>query len=54
MKITLAQAMQMGSGIRPEDMKAKELIMKPAQLKEQAEIQAYLTRATTPSQINAR
>ncbi len=40
--ITLAQAMQMSSGIRLADEKAKELIKNPAQLKGQAEIQAYL------------
>jgi CubicO group peptidase (beta-lactamase class C family) len=40
--ITLAQAMQMGSGIRLADEKAKQLIKNPAQLKGQAEIQAYL------------
>ena len=40
--ITLAQAMQMSSGIRLPDEKAKELIKNPAQLKGQAEIQAYL------------
>jgi CubicO group peptidase (beta-lactamase class C family) len=40
--ITLAQAMQMSSGIRLADEQAKELIKNPAQLKGQAEIQAYL------------
>jgi CubicO group peptidase (beta-lactamase class C family) len=40
--ITLAQAMQMSSGIRLADDKAKELLKNPAQLKGQAEIQAYL------------
>ncbi|GDY20627.1 hypothetical protein LBMAG56_19730 [Verrucomicrobiota bacterium] len=40
--ITLAQAMQMSSGIRLADEKAKELMKNPAQLKGQAEIQAYL------------
>ena len=40
--ITLAQAMQMSSGIRLADEKAKELIKSPAKLKGQAEIQAYL------------
>ncbi len=40
--ITLAQAMQMSSGIRLADEKAKELLKNPAQLKGQAEIQAYL------------
>ena len=40
--ITLAQAMQMSSGIRLSDEKAKELIKNPGQLKGQAEIQAYL------------
>ena len=40
--ITLAQAMQMSSGIRLPEAKAKELMKIPAQLKGQAEIQAYL------------
>lgn len=40
--ITLAQAMQMNSGIRLPEAKAKELMKNPAQLKGQAEIQAYL------------
>ena len=40
--ITLAQAMQMSSGIRLAEEKAKELMKNPAQLKGQAEIQAYL------------
>ena len=40
--ITLAQAMQMSSGIRLEEEKTKELLKHPAQLKGQAEIQAYL------------
>ncbi|MEI7731878.1 MAG: serine hydrolase [Verrucomicrobiota bacterium] len=40
--ITLAQAMQMGSGIRLGDEKAKELLKQPEQLKGQGEIQAYL------------
>ncbi len=40
--ITLAQAMQMSSGIRLGEEKAKELLKNPAQLKGQAEIQAYL------------
>jgi len=40
--ITLAQAMQMSSGIRLADEKAKEVMKNPAQLKGQAEIQAYL------------
>ena len=40
--ITLAQAMSMGSGIRLDDAKAKELLKDPAQLKGQGEIQAYL------------
>lgn len=40
--ITLAQAMQMSSGIRLADGKAKELIKDPARLQGQAEIQAYL------------
>ena len=38
----LAQVMQMGSGIRLGDKKAKELMKDPAKLKGQAEIQAYL------------
>jgi CubicO group peptidase (beta-lactamase class C family) len=41
-KITLAQAMQMSSGIRLGEKKAKKLVENPAQLKGQAEIQAYL------------
>jgi CubicO group peptidase (beta-lactamase class C family) len=41
-KITLAQAMQMSSGIRLGEKKAKKLIENPAQLKGQAEIQSYL------------
>jgi len=40
--ITLAQAMEMGSGIRLPDEKAKELLKNPAKLKGQGEIQAYL------------
>ena len=40
--ITLAQAMQMSSGIRLPEEKAKELMKNPVQLKGQAEIQAYL------------
>jgi CubicO group peptidase (beta-lactamase class C family) len=40
--ITLAQAMQMSSGIRLSDEKAKELLKNPAQLKGLGEIQAYL------------
>ncbi len=40
--ITLAQAMEMSSGIRLPDEKAKELRKDPAQLKGQGEIQAYL------------
>ena len=40
--ITLAQAMQMSSGIRLPEEKAKELLLRPAQLKGQAEIQTYL------------
>ena len=40
--ITLAQAMQMSSGIRLADEKEKELMKNPAQLKGQGEIQAYL------------
>ena len=40
--ITLAQAMQMGSGINLSAGKAKELQKNPAQLKGQGEIQAYL------------
>ena len=40
--ITVAQAMQMSSGIRLSDEKAKELMKNPAQLRGQAEIQAYL------------
>ena len=40
--ITLAQAMQMSSGIRLGDKKSNELMKDPAKLKGQAEIQAYL------------
>ncbi len=40
--ITLAQAMQMSSGIRLGDKKANELMKDPAKLKGQGEIQAYL------------
>jgi len=40
--ITLAQAMEMGSGIRLDKDKAEELRKNPAQLKGQGEIQAYL------------
>ncbi|MEI6234805.1 MAG: serine hydrolase [Planctomycetota bacterium] len=40
--ITLAQAMQMHSGISLSEEKAKELRQHPAQLKGQGEIQAYL------------
>ena len=40
--ITLAQAMQMSSGIRLSDEKAKELLKNLAQLQGQGEIQAYL------------
>ena len=40
--ITLTQVMEMGSGIRLDGAKAKELLKNPAQLKGQGEIQAYL------------
>jgi CubicO group peptidase (beta-lactamase class C family) len=40
--ITLAQAMQMGSGIRLAKEKEKELMKNPAQLKGLGELQAYL------------
>ena len=40
--ITLTQAMEMGSGIRLSDEKAKELLKNPAQVKGQGEIQDYL------------
>ena len=40
--VTLAQAMQMSSGIRLGDKKANELMKDPAKLKGQGEIQAYL------------
>jgi CubicO group peptidase (beta-lactamase class C family) len=40
--ITLAQAMQMSSGIRIGDKKKNELLKDPAKLKGQGEIQAYL------------
>jgi len=41
-KITLAEAMQMSSGIRLSDEKSKELLKNPSQLKGLGEIQAYL------------
>jgi CubicO group peptidase (beta-lactamase class C family) len=41
-EITLAEAMNMHSGIRIDQAKAKELMKKPAQLKGQGQIQAYL------------
>jgi len=41
-KITLAEAMQMSSGIRLSDEKSKVLLKDPSQLKGQGEIQAYL------------
>ena len=41
-KITLAQAMEMNSGIRVSDEKTKQLLQNPAQLQGQGEIQAYL------------
>ena len=44
--ITLAQAMQMSSGIRLGDKMAKELMKDPAKLKGQGEIQAYLQHST--------
>jgi CubicO group peptidase (beta-lactamase class C family) len=40
--ITLAQAMNMRSGVRLDDTQAKELIKQPAALKGQGQIQAYL------------
>jgi len=40
--ITLAEAMNMRSGIRLEEGKAKELVKQPALLKGQGQIQAYL------------
>ncbi len=40
--ITLAEAMNMKSGVRMEDGKAKELVKQPAALKGQGQIQAYL------------
>ena len=40
--ITLAEAMNMRSGIRIDDAKAKELMKLPANLKGQGQIQAYL------------
>ena len=44
--ITLAQVMEMNSGIRLDDEKARELLKNPAQLKGQGEIQAYLQNST--------
>ncbi len=41
-KITLAEAMNMGSGIRIDKDKAKELMQHPDNLKGQGQIQAYL------------
>ncbi len=41
-KITLAEAMNMRSGIRIDKARARELIKKPAQLKGQGQIQAWL------------
>lgn len=41
-RITLAQAMQMSSGIRLTDEKAKELMKDPQRLRGQGEIRAYL------------
>jgi len=41
-KITLAEAMNMRSGIRIDAKRAKELMKNPAQLKGQGQIQAYL------------
>lgn len=43
--ITLAQAMNMGSGIRIDKGKAKELMKEPEKLKGQGQIQAYLTHS---------
>ena len=40
--ITLAQAMNMRSGIRLEDGKAKELLKQPGKLKGQGQVRAYL------------
>ena len=44
--ITLAEAMNMGSGIRIDKDKAKELMKEPGKLKGQGQIQAYLTHST--------
>ena len=40
--ITLAQVMEMNSGIRSDDAKTKELLQNPSQIKGQGDIQAYL------------
>lgn len=45
-EITLAQAMNMRSGIRIDKEKAKELMKNPDQLKGQGQIQAYLENST--------
>lgn len=44
-QITVAQAMNMGSGIRVDKAKATELMKQPAQLKGQGQIEAYLTHS---------
>jgi CubicO group peptidase (beta-lactamase class C family) len=45
-QITVAQAMNMGSGIRIDKAKARELMKQPAQLKGQGQIEAYMTHST--------
>lgn len=45
-KITLAEAMNMRSGIRIDHAKARELMRQPGKLKGQGQIQAYLEHST--------
>ena len=44
-QISLAQAMNMKSGIRIDKAKARELMKQPAQLKGQGQIEAYMTHS---------
>ena len=44
-QITLAQAMNMKSGIRIDKTKARELMKQPSQLKGQGQIEAYMTHS---------
>lgn len=44
-QITVAQAMNMGSGIRIDKAKARELMKQPAQLKGQGQIETYMTHS---------